>query len=54
MISEQQSKQQSEHHRSSIWCEILQKYKLRAQKNVPLIVEGKLDRMVGLPLEPLG
>ena len=54
MISEQQSKQQSGHHRSSIWCEILQKYKLRAQHNVPLIVEGKLDRMVGLTLETVG
>ena len=54
MISEQQSKQLSEHHRSSIWCEILQKYKSRAQQNVPLIVEGKLDRMVGLTLETVG
>ena len=54
MISEQQSKQQSEHHRSSIWCEILQTYKSRAQHNVPLIVEGKLDRMVGLTLETVG
>lgn len=54
MISEQKSKQLSEHHRSSIWCEILQKYKSRAQQNVPLIVEGKLDRMVGLTLETVG
>jgi len=54
MISEQQPKQQSEHHRSSIWCEILQKYKSRAQQNVPLMVEGKLDRMVGLTLETVG
>ena len=54
MISKQQSKQQSEHHRSSIWCEILQTYKSRAQHIVPLTVEGKLDRMVGLTLETVG
>ena len=54
MISEQQSKHQPEHHRSSIWCEILQTYKSRAQQNVPLTVEGKLDRMVGLTLETVG
>ena len=54
MTSEQLSGQPSEHHRSSIWCEILQKYKSRAQQNVPLTVEGKLDRMVGLTLETVG
>ena len=54
MIPEQQSGQQAGHHRSSIWCEILQKYKTRAQQAVPLVVEGKLDRMVGLTLETVG
>jgi len=44
----------SEYSRSSIWCELLQKYQLRAQRNVPLIVEGKLNRMVGLTLETVG
>ncbi len=54
MISGQQTEQQSGHHRSSIWCEMLQKYQSRARQSVPLIVEGKLDRMVGLTLETVG
>jgi len=41
-------------NRSAIWCEQLQKYQARAQKDVPLIVEGKLNRMVGLTLETVG
>ncbi len=40
--------------RSSIWCECLQKYQMRAKKDVPLIVEGKLNRMIGLTLETVG
>jgi flagellum-specific ATP synthase len=43
-----------QYNRSSIWCENLQKYQARAQKDVPLIVEGKLNRMVGLTLETVG
>ncbi|HHJ36646.1 MAG TPA: flagellar protein export ATPase FliI [Gammaproteobacteria bacterium] len=42
------------YRRSPIWCEILQKYKSRAENNVPLVVEGKLNRMVGLTLETVG
>lgn len=53
-LSDQQHKQQAKYHRSPIWCEILQKYKLRAQQDIPLVVEGKLDRMVGLTLETVG
>lgn len=45
---------QVEYSRSAIWCERLQKYQARAEKNVPLIVEGKLKRMVGLTLETVG
>jgi len=54
MISEQQSGQQAGHHRSSIWCEIFQKYKTRVQQAVPLVVGGKVGRMVGLTLETVG
>ena len=43
-----------EYSRSPVWCELLQKYKNRAQQDVPLIVEGKLNRMVGLTLETVG
>lgn len=45
---------QGEYSRSAIWCERLQKYQVRAEKHVPLIVEGKLKRMVGLTLETVG
>ncbi|HEB55751.1 MAG TPA: flagellar protein export ATPase FliI [Gammaproteobacteria bacterium] len=41
-------------NRSSIWCEYLQKYQKRAQKEIPLTVEGKLNRMIGLTLETVG
>lgn len=43
-----------EYNRSAVWCELLQKYKTRANKSVPLVVEGKLNRMVGLTLETVG
>lgn len=43
-----------EYSRGSIWCELLQKYQQRAQQDVPYIVEGKLNRMVGLTLETVG
>lgn len=43
-----------QYSRSAVWCECLQKYQERAKKNVPLIVEGKLKRMVGLTLETVG
>lgn len=45
---------QSDYSRGAIWCERLQKFQTRAEKNVPLIVEGKLKRMVGLTLETVG
>jgi len=45
---------ESAFNRSAIWCERLQKYQARAKKDVPLIVEGKLNRMVGLTLETVG
>jgi len=44
----------TDYQRSSIWCELLQAYKTRAEKPVPLIVEGMLTRMVGLTLEASG
>ena len=43
-----------DYQRSSIWCELLQAYKSRAEKPVPLTVEGTLTRMVGLTLEASG
>jgi flagellum-specific ATP synthase len=45
---------ESKYSRSSMWCERLQKYQDRAKKKIPLIVEGKLNRMVGLTLETVG
>ncbi len=45
---------QGGYSRGSLWCERLQKFQARAEKNVPLIVEGKLKRMVGLTLETVG
>ncbi len=54
MQAEKTTAPQDRYRRSSIWCEILQKYKSRAQHEIPLIVEGKLDRMVGLTLETIG
>lgn len=44
----------ADNDRSAIWCDILQKYHGRSQQDVPLIVEGKLKRMVGLTLETVG
>lgn len=43
-----------EYKRDAIWCELLQEYKSRAAKPVPMTVEGKLTRMVGLTLEAVG
>jgi len=43
-----------EYNRSPIWCELLQKYQVSAQQDVPMIVEGKLNRMIGLTLETVG
>lgn len=40
--------------RSSRWLERLQPYRRRLDDAVPLIVEGKLSRMVGLTLEAVG
>jgi len=48
------SSSRPEYQRSPVWCELLQDYKSRAEKKVPLIVEGKLTRMVGLTLEAVG
>ena len=42
------------YHRSPIWCELLQGYRARAEEKAPMIVEGKLTRMVGLTLEAVG
>lgn len=48
------TKEEAKYSRSSIWCELLQDYKNRADQEAPLIVEGKVDRMVGLTLETVG
>lgn len=40
--------------RNQLWCERLQKYRQQAKTHVPLVVEGKLKRMVGLTLETVG
>ncbi len=45
---------EQKYNRSSMWCEQLQSYQARAKQPVPLIVEGKLKRMVGLTLETVG
>ncbi|NNJ95845.1 MAG: flagellar protein export ATPase FliI [Gammaproteobacteria bacterium] len=37
-----------------MWCESLRNYASRAHHKVPLTVEGKLTRMVGLTLEAVG
>ena len=50
MLSEEKFK----YSRSAVWCERLQKYQERAKKDVPMIVEGKLKRMIGLTLETVG
>ena len=54
MTSETNYSHEDIHSRSSIWCELLQKHLKRAQQDVPLIVEGKLKRMIGLTLETVG
>ena len=41
-------------HRSERWLEQLVPYRGRLNEDVPLIVEGKLTRMVGLTLEAVG
>lgn len=43
-----------EYSRGEIWREHLHKYMMRAQQDVPLVVEGKLNRMIGLTLETVG
>ena len=43
-----------QYSRSPMWCEQLQKYQARAKQHIPLVVEGKLKRMVGLTLETVG
>jgi flagellum-specific ATP synthase len=40
--------------RSDIWVRRLERYRTRLDRPVPLIVEGKLTRMVGLTLEAVG
>ncbi len=45
---------QAQYNRGPILCELLQEYKSRAQEPVPMVVEGKLKRMVGLTLETVG
>ena len=44
--------QQKQH--SDIWLSRLTEYKTRASNPVPLVIEGKLTRMVGLTLEVVG
>ena len=44
----------TQYRRSSIWCELLQQYKARAEQPAPMVIEGKLSRMVGLTLEAVG
>ncbi len=39
---------------SANWCNKIQKFTARAEQSVPLVVEGKLTRMVGLTLEAVG
>ena len=46
--------QAQKYQRSSIWCELLQEYQQRAEQYVPLTLEGKLSRMIGLTLEAVG
>ena len=41
-------------HREVIWIEKLQRYRQRANKAMPLVVEGRLTRMVGLTIEAVG
>ena len=41
-------------NRSSIWHERLQPYNRRLKESIPMVVEGKLSRMVGLTLEAVG
>ena len=43
-----------EAQRNQIWLKHLHAYKKQAEKTVPLVVEGKLTRMVGLTLEVVG
>jgi len=40
--------------RSSIWQQRLQPYLQRASEPQPIVVAGKLTRMVGLTLEAMG
>lgn len=44
----------SHDQRNQLWCTQLQAYKSRASLPAPLVVEGKLTRMVGLTLEVVG
>jgi len=54
-MSEASVEQETPHYsRSSIWCELLQQYKQRAEETLPLTLEGKLSRMIGLTLEAVG
>ena len=54
MMTEPEPNQESIYSRSSIWCELLQKHQTRAKQVIPMVVEGKLKRMVGLTLETVG
>ncbi|MBL4711613.1 MAG: flagellar protein export ATPase FliI [Gammaproteobacteria bacterium] len=48
------NKEDQQYSRSSIWCELLQKHRTKVEHKIPLTVEGKLNRMVGLTLETIG
>ena len=51
---EQETGNQLNYSRSSIWCELLQDYRHKAEQHVPMVLEGKLSRMIGLTLEAVG
>lgn len=48
------TEQPHRYRRSSIWCELIQHYVRRAEEHIPLTIEGRLSRMVGLTLEAVG
>ena len=44
----------ADRHRRQVWLERLGKYRRRAQKPVPMVVEGQVTRVVGLTIEAVG
>lgn len=41
-------------HRETIWVKRLRRFRERAKETMPLVVEGRLTRMVGLAIEAVG